>query len=261
MPQTSILSGSTFDLRTWLGLELYQALHVDFYNNYTVCFYKSYITSSDTHTDLNILHSSAQCLSNPTDIPKKTPLPSRSSVPMDVNAAFPRQRSYNLESLPPKKKERTRRERKLNKRETSMMGFTSVYFSWARKNKTGHFPEKQTKVHSHKQTMMRLFEFWTFYYSFLLLMDFFLKEAVHQRAFCSYSFFFCFYRGKYCTTLFFLSFFFLPFLKQYLEEQHLHASVAPSLSSELRGSRWACRLLGSYVSAQYHPEGSDRFVI
>lgn len=62
--------------------------------------------------------------------------------------------------------------------------------------------------------MMRLFEFWTFYYSFLLLMDFFLKEAVHQRAFCSYSFFFvCFYRGKYCTTLFFFSFFFSSLLK------------------------------------------------
>lgn len=46
------------------------------------------------------------------------------------------------------------------------------------------------KVHAHKQTMMRLFEFLTFYYSFLLLMVFFLKEAVHQRAFCSYIDFF-----------------------------------------------------------------------
>lgn len=35
-------------------------------------------------------------------------------------------------------------------------------------------------------------------------MDFFLKEAVHQRAFCSYIVFL--YRGKYCTTLFFFSF-------------------------------------------------------
>lgn len=42
------------------------------------------------------------------------------------------------------------------------------------------------KGHAHKQTMMRLFEFLTFYYSFLLLTVFFLKEAVHQRAFCSY---------------------------------------------------------------------------
>lgn len=38
--------------------------------------------------------------------------------------------------------------------------------------------------------MMRLFEFLTFYYSFLLLMVFVLKEAVHQRAFCSYIVFF-----------------------------------------------------------------------
>lgn len=59
------------------------------------------------------------------------------------------------------------------------------------------------KCHAHKQTMMRLFEFFTFYYSFLLLTVFFLKDAVHQRAFCSYIV--IFYRGKYCTTLFFSS--------------------------------------------------------
>lgn len=41
------------------------------------------------------------------------------------------------------------------------------------------------KGHVHKQTMMRLFEFLTFY-SFLLFTVLFLKEAVHQRAFCSY---------------------------------------------------------------------------
>lgn len=45
--------------------------------------------------------------------------------------------------------------------------------------------------------------FFTFYYSFLLLTVFFLKEAVHERAFCSYIV--IFYRGKYCTTLFFSS--------------------------------------------------------
>lgn len=56
------------------------------------------------------------------------------------------------------------------------------------------------KCHAHKQTIMRLFEFLTFYYSFLLLTVFFLKEAVHQRAFCSYIV--IFYRGKYCTTFF-----------------------------------------------------------
>lgn len=56
------------------------------------------------------------------------------------------------------------------------------------------------KGHAHKQTMMRLFQFLTFYYSFLLLTVFFLKEAVHQRAFCSYIV--IFYRGKYCTTFF-----------------------------------------------------------
>lgn len=62
--------------------------------------------------------------------------------------------------------------------------------------------KKKKKGHAHKQTMMRLFEFLTFYYSFLLLTVFFLKEAVHQRAFCSYIV--IFYRGKYCTTFFFL---------------------------------------------------------
>lgn len=48
------------------------------------------------------------------------------------------------------------------------------------------FPKKSgviKKGHAHKQTMMRLLEFLTFYYSFLLLTVFFLKEAVHQRAF------------------------------------------------------------------------------
>lgn len=50
----------------------------------------------------------------------------------------------------------------------------------------GWFNKKKKKGHAHKQTKMRLFEFLTFYYSFLLLMVFFLKEAVHQRAFCSY---------------------------------------------------------------------------
>lgn len=39
--------------------------------------------------------------------------------------------------------------------------------------------------------MVRLFEFLTFYYSFLLFTLFFLKEAVHQRAFLFiYSYFF-----------------------------------------------------------------------
>lgn len=46
--------------------------------------------------------------------------------------------------------------------------------------------ENLKKKVTHKQTMMRLFRFFTFYYSFLLLTVFFLKEAVHQRAFCSY---------------------------------------------------------------------------
>lgn len=63
--------------------------------------------------------------------------------------------------------------------------------------------KQKKKGHAHKQTMMRLLEFLTFYYSFLLLTVFFLKEAVHQRAFCSYIV--IFYRGKYCTTFFFSS--------------------------------------------------------
>lgn len=46
--------------------------------------------------------------------------------------------------------------------------------------------KEKKKSHAHNQTMMRLFEFLTFYYSFLLFTVFFLKEAVHQRAFCSY---------------------------------------------------------------------------
>lgn len=58
------------------------------------------------------------------------------------------------------------------------------------------------KGHAHKQTMMRLFEFLTFYYSFLLLTVFFLKEAVHQRAFCSYIVIFL--QRKILYNLFFL---------------------------------------------------------
>lgn len=59
------------------------------------------------------------------------------------------------------------------------------------------------KGHAHKQTMMRLFEFLSFYYSFLLLTVFFLKEAVHQRAFCSYIVIFL--QRKILYNLFFFS--------------------------------------------------------
>lgn len=52
--------------------------------------------------------------------------------------------------------------------------------------KSGPRVIKKNKRHAHNQTIMRLFEFLTFYYSFLLFTVFFLKEAVHQRAFCSY---------------------------------------------------------------------------
>lgn len=85
------------------------------------------------------------------------------------------------------------------------------------------FPQKSgaiKKGHAHKQTMMRLFEFLTFYYSFLLLTVFFLKEAVHQRAFCSYIVIFL--QRKILYNLFFFS-------KQYLEEYHLHTILFPIL--------------------------------
>lgn len=73
-------------------------------------------------------------------------------------------------------------------------GICQCYIVWTTfSQKSGpRVIKKKTKkkLHAHKQTMMRLFEFLTFYYSFLLFTVFFLKEAVHQRAFCSYSYFF-----------------------------------------------------------------------
>lgn len=90
---------------------------------------------------------------------------------------------------------------------------------------------------------MRLFEFWTFYYSFLFLMDFFLKEAVHQRAFCSYIVVF-FYRGKYCTTLFF--FFLLKTTSGGIASTHVCGAIAhPQCGAQ--GMWSVCRLLRSYI--------------
>lgn len=51
-------------------------------------------------------------------------------------------------------------------------------------------------------------------------MDFFLKEAVHQRAFCSYIVFFT---EENTVQPYF---FFLSFSKQHLEERRLHTSGA-----------------------------------
>lgn len=71
--------------------------------------------------------------------------------------------------------------------------------------------------------------FFLSFYLFLLSMVFFLKEAVHQRAFCSYSFVVFFYRGKYCTTHFFF------FSKQYLVEYRLNTWFRTAWSPPFQG--------------------------
>lgn len=91
--------------------------------------------------------------------------------------------------------------------------------------------------------MMRLFEFWTFYYSFLFLMDFFLKEAVHQRAFCSYIVFFT----EENTVQ---PYFFFPSQNNNWRNG-AYTRLVRSLTSSVELRRWrsVCRLLRSYIAS------------